>query len=117
MKEKKEINVAVVGLGVGLHHAKFYLNEKRVNLKYLIYFDKKKREIARKLFPRVNILKSFDELSDFANLDAISIASYDNYHFKHILRAIKNNKNIIIEKPMCLSLEELKVIKKILKRK
>ena len=55
MKEKKEINVAVVGLGVGLHHAKFYLNEKRVNLKYLIDFDKKKREIARKLFPRVNI--------------------------------------------------------------
>ena len=110
MKENKEINVAVVGLGVGLHHAKFYLNEKRANLKYLIDFDKKKRELARKLFPRANIFKSFDELSDIANLDAISIASYDNYHFDQIIKSIDRNLNVFIEKPICQTKSELNLI-------
>ena len=68
------------------------------------------------LFPRVNILKSFDELSDSANLDAISIASYDNYHFDQIIKAIDRDLNVFIEKPICQTKSELNLIYSLYKK-
>ncbi len=47
-------------------------------------------------------------------INLVSIASYDNYHFSQIVKCIKNKKNIIVEKPMCLKISELKKINKLL---
>ena len=44
----------------------------------------------------------------------MSIASYDNYHYSQILKSIKNKKNIIVEKPMCLNSKQLNNIKKLI---
>ena len=40
-------------------------------------------------------------------INLVSIASYDNYHFDQILKCLKNEK-IIVEKPMCLNPNQLK---------
>ena len=40
-----------------------------------------------------------------------------NYHFSQIINCIKNDKNVIVEKPICLSIEQLKKIHKLLKSK
>ena len=47
----------------------------------------------------------------------VSIASYDHDHYRQIVKSIKTNKNIIVEKPMCLNLSQLKKIYKLLKKK
>ena len=44
----KKINVAVIGLGVGMHHLNFFLRNKRCNLVAVYDFDKKKRLSSRK---------------------------------------------------------------------
>ena len=62
------------------------------------------------------ITSSFKEVVEDKNINLISIASYDEYHYLQILNAIKNKKNIIIEKPMCLKPTELKKIYNILKK-
>jgi predicted dehydrogenase len=35
-------------------------------------------------------------------IELVSIASFDNYHYEHILKAIANRKHIFVEKPLCL---------------
>ena len=50
-------------------------------------------------------------------INLVSIASYDNYHFSQIVKCIKYNKNIIIEKPMCLTFSQLKIINSLIKKK
>ena len=38
----KKINIGVIGLGVGYHHLKYYLNNKNCNVIKVCDFDKKK---------------------------------------------------------------------------
>ena len=110
MNINKKINAAVIGLGVGLHHAKYYDSDKRVNLKYVVDFDSSKREIAKKIFPKVKILEFYNSVIDDPELDIISVASYDNYHFEQIIKAINNNVNLFVEKPICQTKSELSAI-------
>ena len=50
------------------------------------------------------------------DINLVSIASYDNFHFSQILKGIKSGKNLIIEKPLCLNLYQLKKISNLLKK-
>ena len=50
-------------------------------------------------------------------INLVSIASYDNYHYSQIIKSLNSNKNIIVEKPMCLNQEQLKNIYYLLKKK
>ena len=50
-------------------------------------------------------------------INLVSIASYDNDHYNQIIKSIKSKKNIIVEKPMCLNLSQLKKIYKLIKKK
>ena len=47
----------------------------------------------------------------------VSIASYDEFHFPQIIKGLNNNKNLVIEKPMCLTQKELNKIHMLLKKK
>ena len=50
-------------------------------------------------------------------INLVSIASYDDNHYSQIVKCLKFNKNIIIEKPMCLNSNQLKNIYKLIKKK
>ena len=46
------------------------------------------------------------------DIDLVCICSYDNYHFSHVKESLKNNKHIFVEKPLCLTSNELNFIRK-----
>ena len=47
-----------------------------------------------------------EEIHCDADIDVVSIASYDNYHSDQIFAAIKNGKHVFAEKPLCLTRHE-----------
>lgn len=51
-----------------------------------------------------------EKLFDHKNNDAIVIATKHNSHANFVLKALENKKNIFVEKPLCLNLEELNKI-------
>ena len=114
---KNKLNVGVIGLGVGARHARFLYTNKRVNLITLCDLDNKKINLYKKIFKNCKFTNNPDDIFKNSNIDIVSIASYDNFHAKHILQAIKYNKHFFVEKPFCQNINELNKICLNLKKK
>ncbi len=111
-----KIKAAIIGMGIGNKHFEAIENYKSSEVKIICDIDKKKVKELKKQFPKKIITNNENIIFNDKSINLVSIASYDNYHFKQILKCIKHNKNIIIEKPMCLNLWELKKIYKLIKK-
>lgn len=107
---KNKVNVGVIGLGVGAKHAQTLYSNKKVNLLSLCDFDNKKINLYKKIFKNCKFTNNSEDIFKNPNIDIVSIASYDNFHAKHILQAIKYNKHFFVEKPFCLNVNELNKI-------
>ena len=92
----KKLNVAVIGLGVGARHAEIYNSDKRTNLVTLCDFNKKKIQLLKKKYSNCYFTTQADEIFKDPSIDIVSIASYDNFHYEHILKSIKYKKNLVI---------------------
>ena len=113
---KKKLNAAVIGLGVGAKHAFFLNSFSKVNLVSLCDFDKKKINKYKKEFKKTFFTTNANDIFTDPKVDIIVIASYDNFHSEHILKALKYNKHFFVEKPFCLNTSELKKINFSLKK-
>ena len=111
-----KICAAVIGTGIGLKHILAIDGYK--NSKVIMVYEKNKSKVSKlkKNFPKIKFVESENEIFSEKKINLVSIASYDNYHFKQILKCLKKNINVIIEKPICLKLDELKKIKETLKK-
>ena len=98
-KIKKKIHAATIGLGFGLLHAKVFKKNRFTKLLCVNDFNDNKKKLA--LFLKTKFVKNVNEIFKNKKINLVSIASFDNYHFDHLYKAIKNGKNIFIEKPLC----------------
>ena len=64
-----------------------------------IYLGRKKFNKLRK----VNIYNDIDKMLSKERIDLVSILTESGNHFKTLKKVSKYNKNIIVEKPLCLS--------------
>ena len=110
----KKINAGIIGFGIGQKHFKAINNYKKA--KVLIICEKKlnKIKLLKKKFPNIKITNNENEIFLNKEINLVSIASYDDNHYPQIVKCIKNKKNIIVEKPMCLTLDQLKHIKNLI---
>lgn len=100
----KNINVVIIGYGkMGKIYAKEINDNKKFKLVDII--------TKKKINQNYKILNLFLK----KKIDLIIIASPIETHFNYLKLAIKNNKNIILEKPIVKDLEELKKLIKISK--
>jgi predicted dehydrogenase len=60
--------------------------------------------------------KDFRELCANKNIDAMLIASTDHWHVLHALEAARSGKDMYLEKPLGMSVEEAQVLRKEIKR-
>ena len=111
-----KINAAIIGMGIGQKH--FEAIEGYRNSKVTIICEKDKKKISqlKKKYPQKKIVSNENEIFKNKEINLVSIASYDDSHFRQIIKSIKTKKNIIVEKPMCLKKNELKKINFLLKK-
>jgi len=113
MANRKDIGVAIVGLGIGEQHAKAYLKTGQCILKWLYDCDAQKSRAVCDHLGNGSVAESFEKILEDPNVDVVSIASYDDAHYIQVLAALQAGKHVFAEKPLCRSLEELKEIKKV----
>ena len=100
------IKAAIIGMGIGQKHFEAIENYKGAKVKIICEKDKKKILQLKKRFPNKIITNDENEIFNNKEINLVSIASHDDYHFNQILKSIKSNKHIIVEKPMCLNFHE-----------
>jgi len=110
----KKLNVGIIGLGVGERHLEAYAQHARCGSITVCDFDSKKVKRIQKKYPAVKVARDANKILTDPNIQAVSIASYDNYHYAQVCQAIKNNKHVFVEKPICLHPRDAKTIKKLL---
>jgi predicted dehydrogenase len=98
------VKVGVIGVGyLGQHHARIYSEIEEAELVAVVDIDKKKAdEFAQKYG-----CESCGDYSDVLDkVDALSIVTPTSSHYGIALDCIKAGKDILIEKPVTVSIEE-----------
>ncbi|MDX1959918.1 MAG: Gfo/Idh/MocA family oxidoreductase [Leptospiraceae bacterium] len=116
MKNKK-LKAGIIGLGVGEAHMNGYDSHPDCEVIAICDFNQDKELYAKQKFPKLKFYNNSSDLLNDSEVDVVSIASFDNYHYEEILLAIENNKHIFIEKPLCLYSHEARVIRNRLNEK
>ena len=112
-----KIIAAIIGMGIGQKHLEAIDNYKKSFVKIICEKNEKKIKFLQKKYPDKIITKNDNVIFKDPSINLVSIASYDNFHYSQVMKSLKTNKNIVVEKPMCLKLNQLAEIYKILKKK
>jgi len=102
------INVGVIGVGsIGKHHARIFSGLEGVKLVGIVDADfSRAEEFAQKY----NCRAFSDYMKIMDSVDAVSIAVPTTFHFDVAIECLKNNKGILIEKPITSTLEEAEAL-------
>ena len=107
---KNNLSAAVIGLGVGERHVVGYERHPRCEVKALCDINP---EVLNKLAQRhegKSLTTEPEVILEDPRIDIVSIASYDDSHEKLVVEALRKGKHVFVEKPLCLTRNELENI-------
>src|SRR5690242_15604888 len=114
----KKFNVGIVGYGwVATAHIPA-INATTLGQVGAIYSSRRLNaaELSQKHGGQIRAYNDFDALLADPDINVLSICSYPYDHTKQVIAAAKAGKHLIIEKPLCLSLPDLRAIEKAIKQ-
>jgi len=111
----KELNVAVVGLGLqGERHARGFFKMPLVNLAAVCDLNEARgKKLAGELSAKY--YSDFSQMLEQEKLDAVDISLPDNMHLEAIRKAVACGKHILVEKPMASTLEDAQAVYELVK--
>lgn len=112
MKKQKKIRAAVIGLGVGAHQARTLSLNPSVELAWLCDIDETRLAELGSQLSEAKLTKNPNDVLQDPDINLVCIASYDQFHFEQAIKALDNGKHVYLEKPICLSEDEIKEIHK-----
>lgn len=110
----KKYNVGIIGYGwVATAHIPA-INATSLGQVTAVYSSRKldSNELSAKYGGTVAAYNDLDEMLTNPDIHAVSVCSYPYDHAKQVIAAAKAGKHLIIEKPLCLSLKELRAMQK-----
>ena len=97
---------AVVGYGgMGSWHVGHALKSDVLELAGIYDIDNKKSELARSR--GIHAYSSLDELIDDKSVELITVAIPNDVHLETVVKLLRGGKNVVCEKPVAMSSEEL----------
>lgn len=107
---KNIINVAIIGAG-GFAKGMHLPNLKKLKDKYNIYAicdinSLNAKETAKKFGANV-ATTDYDDILQDKNVDMVMICTRHNLHADYLLKALEASKNVFVEKPLCITQQEL----------
>lgn len=104
--------VGVIGLGVGEQHLAAFVNERDCEVAAICDLSSDVLGRVAKQYRGVAATQRPDEILSNPDIDIVSIASYDDCHFEQVMMALEGGKHVFVEKPLCMTLDELRAIKR-----
>ncbi len=104
------IRGAVIGYGpafnMGRHHASQMKNTEGIECVAICDIDRARTRAAKKDFPDVNTYNSVRSMLKKEDFDLASVVLPHNLHAEVAIDCLKAGKNVIVEKPMCITIAE-----------
>ncbi|MBU1247252.1 MAG: Gfo/Idh/MocA family oxidoreductase [Proteobacteria bacterium] len=110
------LKAAVIGLGVGEKHAEAYHAHQKCSVAALCDLDATRLREVGERFPDARLTNNPNDVIADPDIDVVSIASYDDNHHDQIVASLNHGKHLFVEKPVCLTENELSSIRRTLKR-
>ena len=114
-KDKRRLRVAIAGFGqAGRCHAETWtaMEEAEVVAVYSLRPEIERGDIAAVCGPAVPVFADFSAMLDTVDCDFVSICTLHDTHAAYAIEAIGRNKHVLLEKPICLTVEELLAIRR-----
>ena len=112
------INVALVGYGYwGSKLARNFQNSKNFDLVAIVDSNRKKLHLEKRNFKYIECLDNINSVLKNENIDLIIISTPTSTHYKLAFSSLNNSKNVLVEKPLSLSIKQVKNLEKISKLK
>ena len=89
----KKLKVGIIGLGVGEKHIPIFESHPACEVVALCDFSKKKLSDITVRYPNIFQSANSDEILNDTNIDVVSVASFDKYHFEQVAKSIENKKD------------------------
>ncbi len=108
----KIYRAALVGCGsIAPNHLSAIKRLDNVTVTALCDIDPKKAEAMRDAFcAGARIYTDFDEMLKYEQLDCVHIATPHYLHAQMAIKALRANLNVFLEKPMCISSDEISAL-------
>ena len=105
------ISAGIVGLGVGERHIDGYEKHPDCRVVALADFDPDKRADVLTRYPGRPMHDTAEAVLTNPDIDIVSVASWDNFHFPQVRQALQNGKHVFVEKPLVLRPEHAREIR------
>lgn len=103
----EKIRVGIVGAGsIGHCHAAAYKKLPNIELVAVCDIDKERADHFAKYYNIENVYYDHLEMLHNIKLDAVSVCVWNNAHAPVSMNALKNNVNVLCEKPLAMNTEE-----------
>lgn len=112
---KKNINIAVVGLGFGVEFIPIYQNHPNTNMYAICQRDKTKLDQIGDLFGIEKRYTDYKELLNDSRIDAVHINTPIHLHAQQSIDALRAGKHVACTVPMATTVEECNEIVKVQK--
>lgn len=111
MKKNEKLKYALVGCGrIAVNHISAILNNKDIDLVALCDINLKQADILVEKMSldlgKINLYSSHKDLLKKEKLDLVGIATESGSHAKIAIDCLKDRVNVIVEKPMALSVKD-----------
>lgn len=95
------MNIGIIGFGYwGTNLVRNFAALKEVNVKYVADIRKEREAGLKKLCPTAQFVTSPDIILNDNEIDAVVIATPVHTHYNFALKALNNDKHVLLEKPM-----------------
>ena len=99
----KKLNLAIIGQGRSGRdiHGVYYRSERNIyfNVKYVVDFDKRRRQKSEELYPGCETFSDYKELLEKKDVDLVVNATFSDMHFAITKDLLMHGKNVLTEKP------------------
>lgn len=112
------MNIGIIGFGYwGTNLVRNFANLKNVNLKSVADERAERKSALKSLCPSAGFTTSADDILSDKEIDAVVIATPVFTHYEMAKKALKNDKHVLLEKPMVSKTDQAKELIELAERK
>ncbi|HEY0829131.1 MAG TPA: Gfo/Idh/MocA family oxidoreductase [Bacilli bacterium] len=107
------IKIAVIGAGsISVDHLKAYNRNSNVEIYAVCDLNEDRAKAAALKFGAQKTYTDYKELLADAEVDAVSICTWNNTHAEISIASVQAGKHVLVEKPLCRTVEEALEVQK-----